>query len=80
MSHAIGYKIVSQSDHSSAVCEIHINGQLAASLSKTDGFVLHPSSDFSDRSVSPEQLQSAVQGAMEKLQSLELNDQKQSKS
>ncbi len=78
MSHAIGYKIIGQSDRSSVACEIHINGQHAATLRKEDDFVLHPASDFADSSVSPEQLQSAVKGAMEKLQALDLGDQEQS--
>ena len=74
MSHAISYKLVNPTDDSTAACEIHINGQLAAILSRDEEFALHPAKDFTDRSVSPEQLQSAVEGAMEKLMSLDMDD------
>ena len=67
MNHSINYQVLQHKDYKKLTCEIHINGQLAALLSNDDGFQLHPAQDFSDTSVTPEQLQEAVDGAIKKL-------------
>lgn len=69
MSHAINYQILRHEAYKNLTCEIHINGQLAALLSNDDGYQLHPAQDFSDTSVTPEELQNAVDGAIKKLES-----------
>lgn len=68
MSHAINYQILRHESYKNLTCEIHINGQLAALLSNDDGYQLHPARDFTDTSVTPEDLQSAVDGAIKKLE------------
>lgn len=75
---SVNYRIINIDNNSTAACEIHINGQLAAILSRDEEFALHPAKDFTDRSVSPEQLQGAVEGAMEKLMSFETDNQSNS--
>ncbi len=67
MNHSINYQILQHRAYKNLTCEIHINGQLAAVLSNDDGFQLHPAQNFSDTSVTPEQLQEAVDGAIKKL-------------
>ena len=67
MSNAINYQILKHESYEKLTCEIHINGQLAAVLSNDDGFQLHAAQSFSDTSVTPEQLQAAVDGAIKKL-------------
>lgn len=69
MTHAVNYQVLRHEDYENLTCEIHINGQLAAILSNEDGYQLHPAREFSDTSVTPEELQSAVDGAIKKLQS-----------
>lgn len=69
MTHAINYQVLRHEAYENPTCEIHINGQLAAILSNDDGFQLHPAQGFSDTSVTPEQLQAAVDGAIKKLES-----------
>jgi hypothetical protein len=72
VSHAINYQVLKHEAYKNLTCEIHINGQFAALLSNDDGFQLHPARDFSDASVTPEELQSAVDGAMAKLESADI--------
>lgn len=69
MRHAINYQLLRHETYENLTCEIHINGQLAAVLSNDDGYQLHPAQGFSDASVTPEQLQEAVDGAIKKLES-----------
>lgn len=68
MSHAINYQLLQHEAYENLACEIHINGQLAAVLSNDDGYQLHPAQDFADKTVTPEQLQEAVNGAIKKLE------------
>lgn len=67
MTHAINYRLVKSIDEQLS-CEVHINGQLAVTLRNEDGYQIDPAPHFADKSVNSEDLQSAIEGAMRKLE------------
>ena len=68
MSHTINYRLLKHEAYEKLTCEIRINDRLAVLISQDNGYKIHPVSDFSDITISPENLKDAVESAIDKLE------------